>query len=154
MPSLRESLENLVPFRGITYISVHARLGRGLGENTGRFDFKKKGLPLRSVSKFLCISALKHGHERVFVAADTDEARKWVEAGIHDVLPQADVAHSSIRATHLKTLHSRSSFFEAREKWTKFEGVFSDLGVLALAESMVFFRSGFADAGWTARGSA
>ncbi|KAI0564800.1 hypothetical protein FGB62_23g126 [Gracilaria domingensis] len=148
-PSLRKSLKHLTPFKGKPYISVHARLGHGLGEKRGRFDLEEKGLTLRSASKCLGVLAStlaqKHGHQRIFVATDTERARKWLEEGIHDRLPQAEVEQSSIKATHMQRLHKPNGFPDAHEKREKFEEVFLDLGVLATGESMVYFRSGFAD---------
>ncbi|KAI0565505.1 hypothetical protein FGB62_17g13 [Gracilaria domingensis] len=148
-PSVRSSLQKLRPFSyGKPFISLHARLGHGVGEEWGRFNFENKGLDLRSAS--MCIGSLaasmaqQRGLDRVFVATDTERAREWLEAGVHSVLPKAQVAQSSINATHIKALHQNKRSSEASTRLRKFEEVFLDLGLLAMAESMVFFRSGFA----------
>ncbi|KAI0558912.1 hypothetical protein FGB62_180g08 [Gracilaria domingensis] len=147
-PSIRRSLGNLQPFKGKPYIALHARLGHGLGEHTSRFDFKRRGLTLRSASE--CIGALaatmarRKGYERVFIATDTERARKWLEIGIHTVIPHAQVAQSPINATHMQALFNKKLFFFKSVRRKKFEEVFVDLGLLAMAKSMVFFRSGFA----------
>ncbi|CAN8064290.1 unnamed protein product [Agarophyton chilense] len=145
--SLRNSLHALRPFRGQPYISLHARLGHGVGEKSGRFNFEQQGLSLESVSQ--CIGSLaatmaqQRALDSVFVVTDTKSAHQFLEAGIRAVLPNARVELSPIDATHFFAMHDGKYFPDAFDRQHKFEEVFVDLGLLSMAESMVFFRSGY-----------
>eukprot|EP00178_Gracilaria_changii_P005624 TRINITY_DN1938_c0_g2_i1.p1 TRINITY_DN1938_c0_g2~~TRINITY_DN1938_c0_g2_i1.p1 ORF type:complete len:445 (+),score=54.51 TRINITY_DN1938_c0_g2_i1:686-2020(+) len=145
--SLRSSLERLVPFDGQPYISVHARLGHGVGEDWGRFNFSEQGHTLRGLSH--CIGwlgatmAQQHGHERVFVITDTQHVREFIEDGIRSAAPGTEIAHSPIRATHFRAMFGNVTIPDERVRRHRFEEVFVDLGLLSMAKSMVFFFSGF-----------
>eukprot|EP00178_Gracilaria_changii_P021255 TRINITY_DN63251_c0_g1_i1.p1 TRINITY_DN63251_c0_g1~~TRINITY_DN63251_c0_g1_i1.p1 ORF type:complete len:493 (-),score=56.25 TRINITY_DN63251_c0_g1_i1:567-2045(-) len=152
-PSLRNSVRKLMPFHAQPYISLHARLGHGVGETSGRFDFKQQGMSLESVSHCMgtlaATMAQQRGLQRVFIVTDTYSARQFLEAGIRAVLPDAHVQMSPINATHFFAMHKNEYILDERERRNKFEEVFVDLALLSMAQSMVFFRSGYgAAAAW------
>eukprot|EP00178_Gracilaria_changii_P005623 TRINITY_DN1938_c0_g1_i1.p1 TRINITY_DN1938_c0_g1~~TRINITY_DN1938_c0_g1_i1.p1 ORF type:complete len:477 (-),score=45.44 TRINITY_DN1938_c0_g1_i1:184-1614(-) len=146
-PSLRKSLEDLLPFDGQPYVSVHARLGHGIHESSGRFNFTEQGHTLPSlahcIGSLAAVRAQQLGHERVYVVTDTMDAREFIEDGVRFVAPRIEIAHSPINATHFHNLHVNGDFPDEKERRQKFEEVFVDLGLLSLAKSIIYFRSGF-----------
>lgn len=147
-PRLRSALRQQRPFKGRAYISLHARLGIGVGERGSRFNSTRRALSLEDIAS--CVGrvagrvALQRRLHRVFIATDTRRANEALANGVRQVLPDAEIHVATGKAVHVRRLRDRvldDSDFE------DFERAFVEMGLLGGGKEIVFIKSGFADVG-------
>lgn len=143
---LRKRMASRVPFEGRAYVAVHARLGHGLRERGGRFNFSEQALNISDISR--CIgragarTARKKGLTRVLIVSDTRKALDWIREGVLEDMAEASVEFTEGRTKHLNRIRDRR--LDGGD-YQAYLDVFVDVGLLAAAKGLVYFRSGFAD---------
>lgn len=141
---LRTTLSNDLVFKNDAYLSLHARLGVGVGERGGRFNSSQRNLTLEACG--VCLGRLigEKGKQanisNYFIASDTHEAKKYIHEGILRLIPNATVRESDVEAKHVTRLKSSNE-----EDLLHFHNTFVDISLLSLGKSMLFVKSGFAD---------
>lgn len=142
--TLREELRKNIAFQSATYLSLHARLGLGLGELHGRFNVSQRNLTMKSAAFCLGRLAAQKGKQlgisRFFIASDTQEAKLFLRRGILKLIPDAIVEQSKVKAKHVARLSKKRKQDKAH-----FRNTFLDISMLSMGKSILFVKSGFAD---------
>lgn len=129
------------------FISVHARLGHGVGENNPRFKRQMQGQSMQTVANCLARKAMKLAvgqgisyPPRFYIACDTSEFRSQLKTALLHVNN-----HSKIMYGTWHTKHVRDMVDSTRDDFRLLLYTFVDLYVLSKGQAILRGDSGFAN---------
>lgn len=127
------------------FVSLHVRLGSGVGENIKRFTSFMNGRTLNSIADCLARKALRYARAsklsrqpRFYLATDTHEFRRAFSDSVRKLDESAVVMYGPWQPRHTRSL-STSGESDLQE----FRQTFLDLFFLSRGKSMLKGRSGF-----------
>lgn len=127
------------------YVSVHARLGHGVGEHTKRFDLESVRLTLESLADCMANQALELARKveladppRFYLATDTVEFRGLFEKAVARLDKRVTVMYGLWNVRHVKDIHQRRAGDLSMYMYTML-----DVYLLSKGKAAVCGRSGF-----------
>eukprot|EP00171_Calliarthron_tuberculosum_P016987 IDg16987t1 len=125
------------------YVSIHARLGHGIGEYTDRFD---KGYSTHFTAKCMAAMALSIAREqginppRFYLASDTGKFRRELNRALIMRDPTSVLVYGTWGVKHIRHIDQT-----ARGDFNIYLCTFVDLFMLSRGEAVLDMKSGFAN---------
>lgn len=131
----------------VPYISIHSRLGKGVDEGGDRFDLEQYNLTVTKVAKCMAHKAMQiaewrgiRRRPRFFLSTDTPEFRVLFEREVLKLDSESLVMYAQWDVTHVNGLKNGTN-----EEFQTLLETFMDVYLLSQGESLMYFKSGFAD---------
>lgn len=130
---------------GKPFISIHARLGFGVGEYTKRFKDQMLGLSMESVAKCMAAKAMRLAREegltdppRFYLATDTVQFRLLLKRALLRMHSRAKVMYGTWSMKHVKRMVGKTP-----NDLQLFRYTFMDIYILSKGRAILKSRSGF-----------